>query len=85
MNITFEELRTIKHRLPHGSIRRIAKALSKDEQAVRNFFGGNRFKGTPVDWHIEPGPDGGIVSIKDTSILEMAKCILKEKAIEKTA
>ena len=78
MNITFEELRKIKHSLPHGSMNRIAAELKKDEQAVRNFFGANKFKGATSDWHFEPGPDGGIVSIRDASILEMAKSILLE-------
>lgn len=78
MNITFEELRRIKHSLPHGSISRIAQELNKDEQEVRNYFGALKFKGATDDWHIEPGPDGGIVSLKDTSILEMANRILRE-------
>lgn len=78
MNITFEELRRIKHSLPHGSISRIAKELNKDEQDVRNYFGALKFKGATDDWHIEPGPDGGIVNLRDTSILEMANHILRE-------
>ena len=78
MNITFEELRKIKHSLPHGSISRIAKELARDEQDVRNFFGALKFKGATSDWHYEPGPGGGIVSIKDTSILEFANRILRE-------
>jgi hypothetical protein len=85
MNITFDELRNLKHRLPHGSIRRIAKALAKDEQTVRNFFGGNKFKGAMQDWHLEQGPNGGIVSIKDTSIIDMARSILREpQQVKKT-
>ncbi len=79
MNITFEELRRIKHRLPQGSINRIATELQKDEQDVRNFFGGVKFRGITDDWHYEPGPEGGIVSIKDTSILEAADRILHER------
>ena len=79
MNITFEELRRIKHSLPHGSISRIAKELNKDEQDVRNYFGALKFKGsTTDDWHLEPGPDGGIVNIKDTTILDLADRILRE-------
>jgi hypothetical protein len=79
MNITFDELRKIKHSLPHGSVNRIAKELNREEQDVRNFFGGVKFKGAIDDWHYEPGPDGGIVSIHDTSILDAAGRILKEK------
>jgi predicted transcriptional regulator len=78
MNITFEELRRIKHSLPHGSISKIAKELNKDEQEVRNFFGAVKFKGIAHDWHYEPGPDGGIVSVHDTSILDVANRILLE-------
>jgi hypothetical protein len=78
MNITFEELRRIKHSLPHGSISRIANELKKDEQDVRNYFGPLKFKGTTDDWHIEPGPDGGIINLNDTTILDMANRILRE-------
>ena len=78
MNITFEELRRIKHSLPHGSISRIANELKKDEQDVRNYFGALKFKGTTDDWHMEPGPDGGIINLRDTTILDMANRILRE-------
>ncbi len=82
MNITFEELRSIKHSLPTGSINRIAQELSMDEQAVRNFFGASRFAHDDThDWHYEPGPDGGIVNVKDTSILDLAKKILNESHV----
>jgi hypothetical protein len=78
MNITFEDLRKIKHSLPHGSISRIAKELSRDEQEVRNYFGPLKFKGATADWHYEQGPNGGIVSLKDTTILDYANRILRE-------
>ncbi len=78
MNITFEELRRIKHSLPHGSISRIASELKKDEQDVRNYFGALKFKGSTDDWHMEPGPDGGIINLRDTTILDMANRILRE-------
>ncbi len=81
MNITFEELRKIKHSLPHGSMHRIASELKKDEQSVRNFFGANLLNGLPPDWHFEPGPEGGVVNIRDVSILEMAKKILRETTV----
>lgn len=80
MNITFDELREIKHQLPTGSVARIAKELEVDEQTVRNYFGANKFEdGEIVDRHIEPGPHGGIVHLEDTTILELAKKIIKEK------
>ena len=78
MNITFEDLRKIKHSLPHGSISRIASELKKDEQDVRNYFGALKFKGSTDDWHMEPGPDGGIINLRDTTILDMANRILRE-------
>ena len=79
MNITFEELRAIKHKLPTGSVRRIAKELNLNEQTVRNYFGANKFaEGDITDKHIQPGPHGGIVHLEDTSILEAARRILAE-------
>ena len=79
MNITFEELRRTKHSLPTGSIRRIAEQLSVPEQTVRNYFGADKYvEGTPVDRHIQPGPDGGIVHLEDTTILELARRIIDE-------
>lgn len=79
MNITFEELRRIKHALPHGSVARIAQELNLDEQTVRNYFGAHQYKdGEVVEFHLEPGPNGGIVHIEDTTILERAQQILAE-------
>jgi hypothetical protein len=82
MNITFEELRRIKHALPQGSIARIAQELNLDEQTVRNYFGAHNYKdGQIVEWHLEPGPNGGIVHLEDTTILERARQILAENGI----
>lgn len=79
MNITFEELRRIKHALPTGSISRIAQELNIDEQTVRNYFGAHNYQeGQIVEWHLEPGPNGGIVHLEDTTILEKAQEILGE-------
>jgi predicted transcriptional regulator len=78
MNITFEELRRIKHALPHGSVAKIAEDLNIDEQTVRNYFGAHQYKdGEVVEFHLEPGPNGGIVHIEDTTILERAQQILE--------
>lgn len=77
MNITFEELRRIKHELPTGSISKIAQELNMEEQTVRNYFGANKFnQGDYVGKHIQPGPDGGIVNLEDDTILTAAKKIL---------
>ncbi len=79
MNITFSELRRIKHQLPTGSIKRIANELGIEEQTVRNYFGASKYEeGDFVGKHIQPGPDGGIVNIEDDSILKAARRILHE-------
>ena len=77
--ITFNELRKMKDSLPDGSMHRIADELGMSVETVRNFFGGSNFKqGESVGLHLEPGPDGGIVMIDDTTVLEKALEILKE-------
>lgn len=84
MYITFNELRDIKHKLPTGSVKRIAEALDIDEQTVRNYFGAHKYEdGDIADLHTQPGPDGGIVTFEDTRILEMARQIIAEADIEK--
>jgi hypothetical protein len=78
MNITFEELRDIKHKLPSGSIKLIAEKLKIDEQTVRNYFGASNYEdGKAAGIHIEPGPHGGIVHIEDTAILDLAMEIIE--------
>jgi hypothetical protein len=78
MNITFEELRRIKHALPTGSIQRIAKELNVEEQTVRNYFGAHNYSdGQVVEFHLEPGPGGGIVHLEDTTILDRALQIIE--------
>ena len=77
--ITFNELRRIKDRLPGGSIRQIAAELELSEDTVRNYFGGlNHSTGSKCGIHIEPGPDGGIVVLDDSAILDKALIILGE-------
>jgi predicted transcriptional regulator len=81
--ITFNELRKIKDSLPDGSIRKIANEFEITEETVRNYFGGaNYTNGTAVGIHMEPGPNGGIVLLDDTAILDRAKEILKEERSE---
>ena len=83
MNITFRELRRIKHQLPTGSVDRIAKELDVEPQTVRNYFGAKKYEnGSIIGKHIQPGPDGGIVSLKDTTILDAAKRIISESTAE---
>lgn len=79
MNITFEELRRIKHALPTGGVKRIADELNIEEQTVRNYFGAKKYEnGQIVSQHIQPGPDGGIVSLEDDTILKVARRIIEE-------
>ena len=81
MNITFEELRAIKHSLPTGSVSRIAKELNIEEQTVRNYFGAQKYEdGKIVGTHVQPGPHGGYVQLEDTAILELAKKIISESS-----
>lgn len=77
--ITFNELRRIKDSLPDGSMHRIADELGVSVETVRNYFGGQNFQdGKSCGIHIEPGPDGGLVVLDDTTILERAQQILEE-------
>lgn len=72
--LTFNELRRIKDNLPDGAIRRIARELDMTEETVRNYFGGSNYKkGETAGIHIEQGPDGGIVTLDDTTILDLAE------------
>ena len=65
---TFNRLRSVKDSLPHGSMDVIAAELEMSGDEVRAYFNG---EGT-ADYHIEPGPDGGIVVFSNTRILEVA-------------
>jgi hypothetical protein len=79
--VTFNELRRIKDSLPDGSMRLIAEELNLSVDTVRNYFGGvNRSTGSKTGIHIEPGPDGGIVVLDDSTILEKALIILGENS-----
>lgn len=73
MVITFEELRNIKDRLPHGSLQKIADDLHVDVQSVRNYFGGPDVPASkPSGVHIEQGTHGGYVRLDDMRIFEAA-------------
>lgn len=77
--ITFNELRKIKDQLPSGSMKKIAEKLDMNEETVRNYFGGTNFeKGQTVGIHYEQGPGGGIVTIDDTTILDIAEKMIKD-------
>ena len=77
--ITFNELRRIKDSLPDGATHQIADKLNITVQTDRNYFGGSNYEfGKNAGVHIEPGPDGGIVVLDDTTIYDMAVKILEE-------
>lgn len=77
--ISFNDLRRLKDSLPDGSMHRIADQLNCTVQSVRNYFGGANYDaGKNMGVHIEPGPDGGIVVLDDTTIYDMAIDILNE-------
>lgn len=83
MIITFNELRRIKDKLPSGSSQRIADELNLDVNYVRNYFGGRHFdEGCPAGIHFEKGPDGGVVTLDDTTIFECAMRIIAEQHAE---
>ena len=74
---TFNRLREVKDSLPHGSMDAIAQELNIASDEVRAFFNG---EGSPESgYHIEPGPDGGIVVFSNTRILEVALRMAWEK------
>lgn len=78
-SITFNELRRIKDSLPDGSMQKLADELGLTVVDVRNYFGGmNQSAGERTGIHVEPGPDGGIVILDDSTILEKALIMLGE-------
>lgn len=80
--ITFNELRKIKDALPDGSMAKIADELGLEVETVRNYFGGSNYRaGHSVGVHIEPGPDGGLVMLDDTQILDLALQLINHEGI----
>ena len=77
--ISFNDLRQLKDSLPDGTMHLIADRLNITVQTVRNYFGGANYEfGKNLGIHIEPGPDGGIVVLDDTTIYDMALEILSQ-------
>ncbi|WP_418972067.1 DNA-binding protein [Alistipes communis] len=58
----------------------MADELGIDVDTVRNYFGGKHYdaKGN-VGIHVEQGPDGGVVTLDDTTILDAAMRILNQQ------
>ena len=82
--ISFNELRKIKDSLPSGSMTKIANELGLEVETVRNYFGGgsNHKAEISIGMHIEPGPDGGLIMLDDTQILDLAMSMLEENKLE---
>ena len=58
----------------------VADELGISVDSVRNYFGGRHPEAKEgVGIHIEQGPDGGVVTLDDTTILDAAMRILNEK------
>ena len=68
MRTTFNRLRAVKDSLPHGTMDAIAAELGISGEEVRAYFNGEGI----ADYHIEAGPEGGIVTFSNTRILEVA-------------
>ena len=79
--ITFNKLRKIKGALPDGSIQKMSELLGVSADTVRNYFGGDHLNAQAAGIHYEQGPDGGLVTIDDTTLLNLARKILKEHNI----
>ena len=76
LRTTFNRLREVKDSLTHGSMYAISKELGINADEVRAFFNGTG--STESGYHIEPGPEGGIVMLDNTAILEKALLIAWE-------
>ena len=72
---------SITPNLPTESV--LQSKYSKSNAAVdsvRNYYGGRHPEAKEgVGIHIEQGPDGGVVTLDDTTILDAAMRILNEK------
>ncbi len=81
--ITFNKLRRVKDQLPDGTMRVIAEKLDMNPETVRNYFGGTKWEdGESVGFHVEQGPDGGVVVLDDTTILDLAYEIIEKSNAE---
>jgi hypothetical protein len=68
MRTTFNRLRAVKDSLPHGSMDAIGAELGINGDEVRAYFRGE----ATADVTMESGPEGGIVELNNTRILEVA-------------
>jgi hypothetical protein len=82
MTITFNELRHIKDALPQGSMQKMADLLGTTPDSVRNYFGGNHAQATHTGIHYEQGPDGGLVTFDNPTLLNLARMVLEAHNIK---
>jgi hypothetical protein len=82
MTITFNELRRIKDALPEGSMQKMAELLGTTSDGVRNYFGGNHAQAINAGIHYEQGPDGGLVTFDDPTLLNLARMVLDAHKIK---
>ncbi|GHT16895.1 hypothetical protein FACS1894156_2230 [Bacteroidia bacterium] len=80
--ITFNALRRIKDALPEGSTHKMAELLNTSADYVRNYFGGDHRTVSAVGIHFEQGPDGGLVTFDDPTLLNLARMVLKSHNIK---
>jgi predicted transcriptional regulator len=59
----------------------MSELLGVSTDSVRNFFGGDHPKGEIAGIHYEQGPDGGLVTFDDSTMLNLARKILDEHKI----
>jgi hypothetical protein len=80
--ITFNELRRIKDALPEGITHKMAELLNVDANSVRNYFGGDHTSAAMAGVHYEQGPDGGLVTFDDPTLLHLAQLVLDSRGIK---
>jgi hypothetical protein len=80
MNVTFEELRRVKHALPPGGVARLAREFHHSEEAIRNYFGAGHYKNGEIsEFHLESGYGGGVVHLENTAIFDRALQLIEER------
>ncbi len=73
MNVSFEELRRVKHALPPGGVAKLAQEFQQTEEAIRNYFGAGHYKNGDIsEFHLESGYGGGVVHLENTAIFDRA-------------
>lgn len=79
--LLYSEFRMLRDNLPHGAIDIISKRLGITPDEVRHYFHATAEDGVPIltGLHHEEGPDGGIVELDDSIILDAALELIQQK------